>query len=148
LLTTLQFYVVYIWYLVALAIGCLCVWQGDQPLRWTAIVVIVSWSVTPLFSHWDRHGVNVPVSVIDTNTALALGWISLRWRTLWSAVMTGLTVLMVLCPFIAAADPSIHRASWIGAGNMLAICHLLTMLTALWLTVRARRRANEGALQF
>jgi hypothetical protein len=139
--------VTYLWYLAALVVCGLCVWKGDQPLRWTGVVVILSWASTPLFSHWDQHGVNLPVSVIDTNTALAIIWISARWRTLWSAVLAAFTVLTVLNPFVAMADPAIHRNSWLGANNVLAIAELTIMLVALGLTLRARRRADEGAVR-
>lgn len=137
----------YVYYLAALAVCALGLWKGDRPLRLVAGVTIASWSITPLFSHWDGHSLNLPQTLTDIVAAAAYVWISLRWRRLWIVVLSAVTILIVLCPFVYALDDRVHRNSWVAANNLLAVAQLGVILTAVALTRRARRRADEGAVR-
>ena len=76
----------YVGYLIALTICGLAVWKGDRPLRLTAMVLIASWAISPLISKGHRHGLDYPVTILDTNIALIFVWISMRWRRIWCAM--------------------------------------------------------------
>lgn len=140
-------WVAYAAYLTALAICGLAVWKGDRPLRLAASTLIVAWALSALTGHRDRFGMNYPVTIIDTNTALIFVWISTRWRRIWCAVLAGLTIIEVAIPFVAALDRDIHRYNQMAANNIVAVLQLVVMATAVWLTARARSRVDEGAVR-
>ncbi|HWT51082.1 MAG TPA: hypothetical protein VN113_02755 [Caulobacter sp.] len=135
----------YIVYLFALVTCGVALWKGDQPLRLAALAVIIAWTITPLVYDRTPHRLNFPVMVVDTNTSLILVWISMRWRRLWCAVLAALTILVVIIPFVALADPNIHRYNQLGANNVVSVFQLLVLLVATWLAIRAR--ANERAVR-
>lgn len=137
----------YIAYLFALLICGLAYWKGDRPLRLAAVVLIVSWALTPLVSNGSRTSLDYPVTIVDTNVALAFVWISLRWRRVWCAVLAALTIVVVLIPIVSLVDRDIHRYNHLAANNVVAVFQLIVMLAATGLTVRARRRADEGAVR-
>lgn len=139
--------VAYVAYLIALLVCGMAFWKGDRPLRIAAGILVASWTLSALTGHWDRYGMNYPVAIIDTNAALAFAWVSTRWRRIWAAVMAALTFISVAIPFVAMADPAIHRYNRGAANNVVAVLHLVVMAVATGLTVRARRRADEGALR-
>lgn len=138
-------YLASVTYVLMWAICGVALWLGDQPLKVTAAVSIFFWSITPLVSHWWQ-GWNLPTIVVDLNATLAMTWISLRWRRLWSTVMVALSFLQVLMPFVAY-PAHLHRFYWQSAYNVLGYLLLVVMVVATALTVRARRRADEGAVQ-
>lgn len=138
-------YLASIAYVFMWAICGVAFWLGDRPLKATAAVSIFFWSITPLVSHWWQ-GWNLPVIVVDLNATLALAWISLRWRRLWSTVMVALSFLQVLTPFVAY-PAHFHRFYWQSAYNVLGYLLLVVMVVATVLTVRARGRADEGAVR-
>ncbi|HWT51081.1 MAG TPA: hypothetical protein VN113_02750 [Caulobacter sp.] len=111
------------------------------------MVLIVAWMLSQLVSVRDVYRLDYPVMVIDTNTAVIFVWISMRWRRLWCAVLAALTILVVIIPFVALADPDIHRYNQYGANNVVSWFQLLVINLATWLTVRARRRADEAAVR-
>jgi hypothetical protein len=137
----------YVYYLAALVACGLGFWKGDAPLRITSVVTIISWSITPLLGHWDGEALNVPQTLVDAVTTVSYILISLRFRRLWTVVLSALALLVVLCPFVDLADARVHRNSWIAANNILAVCQIAVLCVVLWLTIRARRRADEGALR-
>jgi peptidoglycan/LPS O-acetylase OafA/YrhL len=137
----------YIGYLTALVVCGLAVWKGDRPLRLTAVVLIAAWAISPLVSKGHRHGLDYPVTVLDTNIALIFVWISMRWRRIWCAVLAALTILVVLIPIVVLADPEIRISSHWLANTIVSALQLVVMAVATVLTVRARRRADEGTLQ-
>jgi hypothetical protein len=137
----------YSYLLAALIISLLGLWKGDRPLRWVAGVTLVSWCFTPLLRHWDRYDLNVPQTITDIVTAAVYIWISLRWRRLWVVILSALAIMVVLCPFVGLADARVHRNSWVAANNILAIFQLIVISVALGLFLRARRRADEGAVR-
>jgi hypothetical protein len=132
-------------YFVAWGLCGLAFWLGDRPLRVTAAAFLFFWTITPLFSLW-WHDWNVPMVVVDVNALLALTWISMRWRRLWSTVLVALSFLQVLTPFLAYAT-HIRRFYWQSAYNVMGWVMLVVMAVAIWLTVRGRRRADEGVAQ-
>jgi hypothetical protein len=132
-------------YLIVWGICGLALWLGDRPLKVTATALLFFWTITPLVSHWWQ-GWNVPTIVVDVNALLAMTWISLRWRRLWSTVLVALSALQVLTPFVAYLT-HIHRFYWQSAYNVMGWAMLLVMVVAIVLTVRARRRADEGAVR-
>lgn len=132
-------------YIVVWVICGLALWLGDRPLRVTAAAFVFFWTITPLFSLWWQ-GWNVPMVVIDVNALLVLTLISLRWRRLWSTVLVALCFLQVLTPFLAYAT-HIKRFYWQSAYNVMGWVMLVVMAVAIVLTVRARRRADEGAVR-
>ena len=139
--------IAYVAYLIAMAICGVAFWKGDQPLRLAAGVIVVGWALSALTGQRDKFGMNYPLSIIDTNTALILVWISMRWRRVWCAVLAALTIVTVLIPFVAMVDRDIHFYNRAASNNVVAILQLIVLLVAIWLTVRARRRANEGAVR-
>lgn len=132
-------------YCIAWGLCGLAFWLGDRPLRVTAAAFLFFWTITPLFSLW-WHDWNVPMVVVDVNALLALTWISMRWRRLWSTVLVALAFLQVLTPFLAYAT-HIRRFYWQSAYNVMGWVMLIVMAVAIWLTVRARGRADEGAVR-
>lgn len=137
----------YVYYLAALLVCALGLWKGDRPVKFVAGATIISWSITPLFGHWDRHGLNLPQTITDVITAGVYIWVSLRWRRLWIVVLAAMAILVILCPFVHLMDDRVHRNSWVAANNLLAVTQLLVILFGLWLSVRARRRDDESALR-
>jgi hypothetical protein len=125
----------------------LCLWKGDQPLRAAAIVILISWSVTPLVDPWGRDRLNVPQTMVDVATTVAMIWISVRWRRLWAAIQAALAILIVLCPFVALVDHRVHRNSWTAADTILTGIQILALLMAVVVTLRTRERDNEGAVR-
>lgn len=139
--------VAYAVYLVALAISGVAFWRGDRPLKLAAAALVVGWTLSALTGHRDRFGMNYPMTVIDTNVALIFVWISTRWRLIWCAVLAGLTIISVAIPFVALVDPDIHFYNRAAANNVVAAIELGVLLVATVLTLRARSRVDEGALQ-
>lgn len=137
----------YVGYLVALAVCGLAFWKGDHPLRLTAVVLIASWALSPLISKGHRHGLDYPVTILDTNLAVILVWISMRWRRVWCAVLAALTIIIVLIPVVALVDREIHIYSHWFANTFVSALQLVVMAVAIWLTVRAGGRADEGAVR-
>lgn len=137
----------YTGYLIALVICGLAMLQDDPPLRWSAGVFIVGWMLTPAVSHLSRSGWDTPVAIVDTNAALILVWVSFRWRRLWSLAFAALMILLVLARVIAYVDRSIVRYAYQVSNNIIVVFQMLTLIAATVLTVRARRRANEGAVR-
>jgi hypothetical protein len=137
----------YIVYLVAIVVCGVAFWKGDRPLRLAAAVLIVAWALSALMGRRDRFGMNYPISIIDTNVALIFVWISMRWRRLWCAVLAALTIVGLLIPFMALIDRNIQSNSRAASYNVVTILQLVVLITATWLTVRARRRADEGAVR-
>jgi hypothetical protein len=137
----------YVGYLIALAILGLAFWRGDAPLRWAAGVFVIGWMLTPAFSHVSRSGWDTPVAIIDTNAALVLIWVSMRWRRLWSVVFAALMILLVVARVVAYLDKDIVRYAYLAANNVLVTFQMLCLLVAIWLTDRARRRADEGTVR-
>lgn len=137
----------YIGYLISLAICGAAMLQHDPPLRWSAGVFILGWMLTPAVSHVTRSGWDTPVAIIDTNAALILVWVSLRWRRLWSLVFAALMILLVVARVTAYLDRSIVRYAYQASNNIIVIFQMLTLVVATVLTARVRRRADEGALR-
>ncbi len=140
-------FVAYLVYLLALGICGLAFWKGDRPLKLAASVLVISWALSALTGFRDRFGMNYPVTIIDTNVALIFIWISTRWRLIWCAVLAALTIISLAIPFVALVDPDIHRYNRAASNNVVAVLQLVVMAVAIWLTLRARRRADEGALR-
>lgn len=130
-----------------MAICGLAFWKGDRPLKLAAAAMIAAWALSSIVEYRDRNGMNYPVTIIDTNLALVLVWISTVWRRLWCAVLAAVTIVIVVIPFVAISDPGIHRYNMAAANNVMAVLQLVVMAVATWLTLRARRRADEGAVQ-
>ncbi len=137
----------YTYYLAALIVCGLSLWKGDRPLQAAAGVTIVSWSITPLLSYWDDQHLNVFQTATDVITTAFYVWISLRYRRVLIAVLAAVTFLIVMCPLVYLLDPRVHRNSWVAANNILAVIQLLVILVGFARSLRARRRADEGALQ-
>jgi len=135
----------YIAYLAALVICGVAYWQGDRPLRLAALVLVVGWALSPLVSNGSKTSLDYPVTIIDTNVALAFVWISTRWRRLWCAVLAALTIIIIIIPIVSLVDRGIHRYNNLAANNIVAVFQLIVVLVATWLTVRARRRGDEDA---
>jgi hypothetical protein len=133
----------YVLYLVALAICGTAIWKGDAPLRWSAGAFIIGWMLTPAVSNLSRGDWDMPVAVIDTNVALLVVWVSLRWRRLWAAVLGALMLLPVMARIIAVVDPDVRRYGFLAANNVLVLCQMAVLIVAVWVTLRDRRRANE-----
>lgn len=136
----------FVTYLIALVICGVALRTGDRPLRLAALVVIIAWTLTPLVSLGGRVRLDYPVVIIDTNTALIFIWISLRWRRLWCAVLAALMIIGVVMPIICLVDRGIHKYNYYAANNIVANLQLVVLCVAIWLTVRARRRADEDAV--
>ncbi|MGH1560173.1 hypothetical protein ACRAWD_26100 [Caulobacter segnis] len=62
-------------------------------------------------------------------------------------MIAGLTLVMVVTPFVGMADPKLHPYFKVFAYNVLGYILVVELIVAIWLTVRARRRADEGTLQ-
>jgi len=139
--------IAYVAYLAALAICGVAFWKGDRPLKLAASVLVISWALSALTGYRDRYGMNYPVTIIDTNVALIFVWISTRWRLIWCAVLAALTFITLAIPFVAMIDPDIHRYNRAAANNVVAVLQLVVMIVAIVLTVRARRRADEGTVR-
>ncbi len=133
-------------HLIALVICGVALRKGDRPLRLAALVLIVGWTLTPLVSLGSRVRLDYPMTIIDTNTALFFVWISLRWRRLWCVVLAALTIISVIMPIVCLLDRSIHKYNYYAANNVVAGLQLVVFCVAIWLTVRARRRADEDAI--
>lgn len=139
--------IAYAVYLIAFAISGVAIWRGDRPLRLAAGALILAWTLSALTGHRDKYGMNYPVTIIDTNCALAFVWISVRWRQIWCAVLAALTIVEIVIPLAAFFDRDIHRYNQMASNNIVAVLQLVVLIVAIWLTVRARRRADEGAAQ-
>jgi len=139
--------IAYAAYLIAMVICGVAFWKGDWPLRLAAAVIVVGWTLSALTGHRDKFGMNYPMSIIDTTVALILVWISMRWRRIWCAVLAALTIVSILIPFVAWADRDIHRYNRTASTNVVATLQLIALIVAIWLTVRARRRADEDAIR-
>ncbi len=137
----------YIGYLISLVICGVAILQKDPPLRWSAGVFIIGWMLTPAVTHVTRSGWDTPVAIIDTNAALILTWVSLRWRRLWSLVFAALMILLVVVRVTAYLDRSIVRYAYQASNNIIVVFQMLTLVVATVLTIRARGRADEGAVR-
>jgi hypothetical protein len=137
----------YLAYLAVLVISGVALWKGDRPLQLAAMVLIVSWALTPLVSLGSKTRLDYPVMVIDTNAALGLVWISMRWRRIWCVVLAALMIVTVIMPIVCLVDRSIHKYNYYAATNAVAWLQLLVFVVAICLTVRARRRADEGPVR-
>ena len=137
----------YIFYVVAIVVCGMAFWKGDRPLRLVAVVMIVAWLLSAMAGRRDKYGMNYPISIIDTNVALIFIWISMRWRRLWCAVLAALTIVNLLIPFMALIDRDIHGNSRAASYNVVTVLQLMVLFVATRLTVRARRRADEGAVR-
>lgn len=137
----------YIVYVAAVAICGMAFWKGDRPLRLAAVVMIVAWVLSALTGRRDQYGMNYPVLIIDTNAALIFVWISTRWRRIWCAVLAALTIIGLLIPFMALVDRDIRGYNRSASYNVVTLLQLAVLIAATWLTVRARRRADEGAVR-
>jgi hypothetical protein len=135
----------FVTYLIALVICGVALRTGDRPLRLAALVVIIAWTLTPLVSLGGRVRLDYPVVIIDTNTALIFIWISLRWRRLWCAVFAALMIISVIIPIECLVDRGIHKYNYYAAYDIVAWVQLVVFCVAIWLTARARRRADENA---
>jgi len=62
-------------------------------------------------------------------------------------VLSALTIIPIAIRFVAAVDPDVHNYSRAASNNIVIILQLVVLITATWLTVRARRRADEGAVR-
>lgn len=133
-------------YLFALVICGVALRKGDPPLRLIALVLIIAWTLTPLVSLGSKVRLDYPVAIIDTNTALILIWISMRWRRLWCAVLSALMIISVIVPIVCLLDRGIHKYNYYAANNVVAILQLVVFCVAIWLNIRARRRADEDAV--
>lgn len=136
----------YVLYLVALGICGTAIWKGDPPLRWSAGAFIIGWMLTPAVSNLSRGDWDMPVAIIDTNVALLVLWVSLRWRRLWSAVLAALMMLLVLARVIALLDPAVHRYGFLAANNVIVLCQMVVLIVAVWVTL-AKPGAVSGAGQ-
>lgn len=137
----------YLAYLIALVICGLAYWRGDQALKLASVALLVSWTLTPLVSNGSRISLDYPVTIVDTNAALVFVWISLRWRRLWCAVLSALTIIIVIIPIVSLVDRDIHRYNNLAANNVVAMSQLVVLLLGTWLTVRGRRRRDEDAVR-
>lgn len=135
----------YALYLVALVICGTAIWKGDPPLRWAAGAFIIGWMLTPAVSNLGRGDWDMPVAIIDTNVALLIVWVSLRWRRLWSAVLAALMLLLVVARVVAVVDPDVRRYGFLAANNVIVMCQMVVLVVAVWVTLRGRRAANEEA---
>lgn len=142
-----EYLIPYIAYVAALVICGVAIWQGDRPLKASALVLVLAWAFTPVLMGRDREILNYPITIIDSCTALILVWISLRWRRVWSAVLAALTILIVVVPFVHLSDPGIHKYNRYAANNILSHFQLVVIAVATWLVIRDRRRADEGVLR-
>lgn len=138
--------IAYTAYLAALVICGLAFWKGDRPLKLAAAAMIISWALSTQ-TGVRGGGINYPLTIIDTNLTLIFIWISTRWRVIWCAVLAALMLITVAIPFVAMIDPRIHLYNRAAANNVVAILQLIVMAVAIVLTVRARRRADEGAVR-
>ena len=136
--------VAYAVYLIAFAICGLAVWRGDQPLRLAGTVLLVGWTLSTLAGDRNVYGMNYPVTVIDTNCALAFVWISLKWRRVWCAVLAALTFVEVAIPLVVFFDRDIHRYNQTASYNVVSLLLLVVMAVALWQTFVARRRILQA----
>jgi hypothetical protein len=139
--------VAYAIYLVALAISGVAFWRGDPPLKLAAVALVAGWTLSALAGHRDRYGMSYPMTIIDTNVTLVFVWISTRWRLIWVAVLAALTAITTAIPFVALADPEIHWYNRAAANNIVASLQLVVLLVGTVLTLRARRRVDEGAVR-
>lgn len=137
----------YAGYLITLTICGLAVWKGDRPLRLAAAVLLAAWALSPLITKGHRHGLDYPVTILDANVALIFVWISTRWRRVWCAVLAGLTIIVVVIPIVALVDREVHIYNHWLANTIVSALQQVIMLVAIWLTVRARGRTDEGAVR-
>ncbi|MET3664121.1 hypothetical protein [Caulobacter sp. 1776] len=144
-LSTFELLLPFTSYLCALATCCLAVLKGDRSLRLAAAALLVAWALSPLISKGHRNGLDYPVTILDTHLTLILIWISMRWRRIWCAVLAALTMIVVIIPIVATFDREIHIYNHAVSNNIVSDLQLVVVLVAVWLTVRARRRADEGA---
>jgi uncharacterized membrane protein len=154
----LSYLITFAAYLVALVV-CGLAWRvGDRPLRLAAMVYIGAWVLTSLVGHRFDRGLDVPVTIIDTNASLILIWISMRWRRLWCLVLASLALLTTIAPIVRLLhDHDVSRYVLAATENVLAICQLLVFVVAIGLTLHARtlhartlharRRADEGPVR-
>lgn len=139
--------IVYVVYLMAMVVCGLAYWQGDRVLRLTAVVMLASWTLTPMVVQLDRHGLNLPVVIIDIVTTAIFIWISMWSRRLWCALLSALSIILIAIRFVASVDRGIDNYTRAASNNTVTIVQLVVMVAATGLAVRVRRRADEGALR-
>ncbi|MBO9545199.1 hypothetical protein [Caulobacter sp.] len=137
----------YVVYLISLVVFGMAFWKGDRPLKLVALTLLVGWTLTPIVNRGDRYILNYPITTIDTNCALILVWISLRWRRVWCAVLAALTILIVIVPLVHVFDHDIHLYNRYAANNILSNLQLVVIAMATRRVIRDRRRADEGAVR-
>jgi hypothetical protein len=133
-------------YLLMVLTCGVAIWRGDRPLRLAGAVLLVAWVLSAAF-YYD-HLPGYLEMIVDGITTLIFIWISMRWRRIWCAVMVALMLLNMATRLATRIDPGVHLSSAIAAGNILAILQVAAMAVAIWLTLRAGRRADEGVLRF
>lgn len=134
----------YLAYLAALLVCGFAFWKGDRPWKLAAVVLILAWTLTPLVGHRNARGWSLAVAVIDTNVAILVTWISMRWRRVWIAVLAGFCILGVLTPIVFMLDHGVDWSAFAAANNVLAVGQLVVLIAGS-LSVE-RRRSDEGAL--
>ncbi|USQ95920.1 hypothetical protein [Caulobacter sp. RL271] len=137
----------YALYVVAFTVCGVALWLGDRPLKVTAFAVMFFWGISPLTRTGAYVPWNLPLTIVDSNAFLVLTWISLRWRRVWSAMIAGLALVMVVTPFVGMADQELDPYFKVFAYNILGYILVVELIVAIWLTVRARRQADEGAVR-
>ncbi len=142
-----EYLIPYVTYLISLVVFGVAFWKGDRPLKLAALLLFAGWTLTPIVHKSDKLILDYPVLTIDTNTALALVWVSLRWRRVWCAVLAALTILIVIVQLEYVFDRGIHLYNRYAANNILSNLQLVVVAVATWYAVRARRRADEGAVR-
>lgn len=133
-------------YLIAVVICGLAAWKGDRPLKLAAAVLLAAWALSALAGRRNVYGMNYPTTIIDTNCALILVWISMRWRRLWCAVLAALMVIEVAIPLVVFFDRDIRRYNQTLSYNVVTVLLLAVMSVAIWQTFAARRRSDRAAL--
>lgn len=144
----MPYLITFIAYLIALAVCGTAYWIGDRPLKLAAIVYIGAWLLTAIVTRRvSVGGLDMPVTLVDTNATLLLVWISLRWRRLWCALLAALAVLTTLAPLVRLMHQDVSRHVLSASLNVLAVCQVLVFVVAIVLMLRARGRADEGAIR-
>ncbi len=137
----------YVVYLISLAVFGVAFREGDRPLKLAALLQFAGWTLTPIVHRGEKLILDYPVTTLDTLNALALVWISLRWRRIWCAVLAALGILIVIIPFARVFDRSIHLYNQYAANNIVSNFMLIVVVVATWQAVSARRRADEAAVR-
>lgn len=135
----------YFAYLVALAVCGLAFWKGDRPWRLAAVILIAAWTLTPLVGHRNAQGWSLAVAVVDTNVAIMITWISMRWRRVSIALLAAFCILVVLTPIVFMLDHGVDRRVFAAANNALAAGQLVVLIAGAWTS--GRGRGDESAVR-